>query len=257
MQHRLAVLEHVADTGRRARIVFEHVEFVVVGPHEVDADDMGIDPAGWMHADHLGQKGRVLGDHLLRETPGLDDFLPPVDVVQERVDRAHPLFDPTTEFLPFALGDDARHDVEGDEPFLGLLPSVDVEGDARQPEQIVGLALFRTQSGRVFAVEPGLEICIGVAKLFVPPPHFVEDFFIAHTVIVSAQTRHTNGLAHSNVTGRETPRQSADPAFLLGSSRQRAAWHFGRRDKFSDENEPNGSIMVEILTRKSYWEIRA
>ncbi len=41
--HRLPVLEHVGDAGRRAAIVFQHVELVLVHPHDVDADDMGVD----------------------------------------------------------------------------------------------------------------------------------------------------------------------------------------------------------------------
>jgi hypothetical protein len=54
LHHRLAVLQHVGDAGRRARIVLEHVEFVLVDAHDVDADDMGVDALRWPDADHFG-----------------------------------------------------------------------------------------------------------------------------------------------------------------------------------------------------------
>ena len=41
--HRLAILEHVGDARRRARIVLEHEEVGRAGAHHVDAADMRID----------------------------------------------------------------------------------------------------------------------------------------------------------------------------------------------------------------------
>ena len=43
LHHRLAVFQHVADTGRGAGIVFQNVELVFAGAHDVGSDNMGID----------------------------------------------------------------------------------------------------------------------------------------------------------------------------------------------------------------------
>jgi hypothetical protein len=67
------------------------------GAHQIDADDMGVDPAGRRHADHLRQEGGRCGDQLDRHAARAQDFLPVIDVVQEGVDRAHPLLDPARQ----------------------------------------------------------------------------------------------------------------------------------------------------------------
>lgn len=64
MHHRLAVLQHIGDAGRRARIVFKDHELVLAGADEIDADDVTVDAARRVDTDHLGQEGRVLGDEL-------------------------------------------------------------------------------------------------------------------------------------------------------------------------------------------------
>jgi len=42
----------------------------------------------------MGQKCLVLGDHLARQAPCLDDFLAIINIEQQRVDGAHALLDP-------------------------------------------------------------------------------------------------------------------------------------------------------------------
>jgi hypothetical protein len=101
LQHGFPVFEHVAHTRRGAGVVFENVELPRSGADKVDANDMGIDPARHVDADHLGLECFVLGDHLTRDAPGLQDFLGMVDVMQKGVDRPHPLFDPARQFGPF------------------------------------------------------------------------------------------------------------------------------------------------------------
>ena len=152
LQHRLAVFQHVADAGGGPGVILEHIEFIIAGAHQIDADDMGVDPAGGCHADHLRQEGRVAGDHFDRQASGADDFLPVIDIVQERIDRADPLFDPFGEARPFAPRNDPRDDVEGDQPFGRLGAPVDVEGDAGQAKHLFGLALFAAQTGRILAL---------------------------------------------------------------------------------------------------------
>ncbi|MCY1299722.1 hypothetical protein D9M70_492610 [compost metagenome] len=117
LHHRLPVFQHVADTGWRARIVLEHVELIFTCSHDVGADDMGVDAARRPEADHLRQEGDVLLDQLSRHASGADDFLLVVDVVEKGVERDDPLFDALGELAPFAAGNDAGDEVEGDELF--------------------------------------------------------------------------------------------------------------------------------------------
>jgi hypothetical protein len=46
---------------------------------------------------------------------------------------------PCGQPAPFRAGDDARHDVEGDQPLFGLLLAVDGEGDAGLAEDAFGV----------------------------------------------------------------------------------------------------------------------
>ena len=65
LQHRLAVLEHVAHARRRPEVVLEDVEIVGPDPHDVDADDVRVDAARRVQPHHLRQERRVLEDQLL------------------------------------------------------------------------------------------------------------------------------------------------------------------------------------------------
>ncbi len=50
-------------------IVFENHEFVFAGADEIDADDVAVDAARRIDADHFRQEGRVLDDQLLGHLP--------------------------------------------------------------------------------------------------------------------------------------------------------------------------------------------
>lgn len=78
---------------------------------------MGVDAARRPKADHLRQKGHVLLDQFTRDAAGANDFLLVVDVVEKGVERDDPLFDALGELAPFAAGNDAGDEVEGDEFF--------------------------------------------------------------------------------------------------------------------------------------------
>jgi len=62
-----------------------------------------------------------------------------VDVVQEHVQRANALAQPGLELAPLFRRDDARDDVERDQPLGASRLAVDGEGDADAPEHEVGL----------------------------------------------------------------------------------------------------------------------
>ena len=146
--HRLAVLEHVADARRRAGVVLEHEELVGPGAHQVDADDMGVDPARRGEADHLRQPGAVVAEQPLGQAARADDLLPVVEIVHEGVERAHPLLDPARQPPPFAAGDDPRDHVERDQPLLGVVVAIDVEGDAGAAEEALGLGALAPHPAR-------------------------------------------------------------------------------------------------------------
>ncbi|MNW01585.1 hypothetical protein D3C71_1972420 [compost metagenome] len=62
-----------------------------------------------------------------------------VDVVEEGVEGDDPLFDALGELAPFAAGNDAGDEIEGDELFGTVCVSVDREGDAGFPEDVLGV----------------------------------------------------------------------------------------------------------------------
>jgi hypothetical protein len=83
-----------------------------------------------------------------------------VQVVDEQIERLHPLLQTRFGAVPFVLGDDARHDVERPSPVDAAAFGVDGEGDAHHQngEFGGGLALaqiFIAQGGQVFAQRPG------------------------------------------------------------------------------------------------------
>ena len=174
LEHRLAVFQHVADARRRACVVLKHVELARAGAHKVDAHNIGIDTARRLHPDHLRQEGVVAADHFRRNAPRLDDLLRVVDVVQEGVDRAHPLFDAARQAVPLCPRNDARDNVKRDQPFFGLGLAIDVEGDAGEAEQLLGLALLVPQAFGVFLREPAVEVPVRLAKRVVRAPHFIK-----------------------------------------------------------------------------------
>ena len=133
--HHLAVLQHVGDPRRRAAIVFQHVEAVLARADQIDAGDMHPDPARRPPALHLGHIVGIGQDQFGRDDARLQAFLRPVDVGQEQVHGPDPLDQPGLQPGPFRRADDARHDVERDQPLAGLGVAIDGEGDAHAAEE--------------------------------------------------------------------------------------------------------------------------
>ena len=147
--HDLAVLQHVGDPRRRAAVVLEHEEVLGPGAHQVDADDVGIDPPRRVDADHGRLVGLVAEDQIRRNHPGAHDLGAVVDVPEEGVERPRPLLHPALELAPLGLGEDPRHHVEGNEPLGVAALAIDREGDADAAEQRLGLLLLlRKHLGR-------------------------------------------------------------------------------------------------------------
>ena len=160
--HDLAVLEHVADARGRAAVVLEHEEVLGPGAHQVDADDVAVDPGRRVDADHRRLVGLVAVDEVGRDDAGPDDLGAVVDVVEEGVERPRPLLHPALELAPLGLGEHPRHHVEGDQPLGVAALAVDREGDADAPEQRLGLVLLLGEHlGRGAAPPSRSELGIG------------------------------------------------------------------------------------------------
>ena len=77
------------------------------------------------------------------------------------VDRLDALLEPALQRVPFGGGEDARDDVERDQPLLRVGLAIDREGDADAAEQQLGLAAAEVEHvGRDLA-EPARQLGIG------------------------------------------------------------------------------------------------
>ena len=180
--HHLAVLEHVAHTAGHAQVVLEHVVAAaavgVAGTHDVDAGDVRVDAAGHVDAAHLAAVLRVVQHLLLRHDAGVEDALLVVDVVDEVIQRGHALRQPLLHLRPLVFRDDARNQVEGNQP-LGsgavlVLRAVHGEGDADAAKDHLGLgAAVPHQVVRLLA-QPALVAAVVLTDLFAFGQHFVE-----------------------------------------------------------------------------------
>ena len=176
--HHLAVFEHVRDARRHAQVVLQHVELARPGADDIDAGNVGIDAAGHVNALHHRPVLGVLQHLLGRDDAGLEYFLVVIDVVQEQVERPDPLAQARLQRPPFGRRDDARDDVERDQPLLAGFLAIDGEGDADAVEGEVGFgplagdALGRRRP-QPFVVVPvmGTDAAVGV-------DHFVVEVHV-------------------------------------------------------------------------------
>ena len=135
---------------------------------------MGVDAAWGGKAHHVRQPGDVLAEQPLRHPARADDLLPVVEIVEERVERAHALFDPLGQLAPFARGDDARHHVERDQAFFRLVLAIDVEGDAGAAEAVIGFRALALENGLVLFAQPAAIIGVGRTHIAAGVGHLVE-----------------------------------------------------------------------------------
>ena len=83
------------------------------------------------------------GDH-----PGPHDLLVVIDVVEEGIECLDPLLQPGLHGVPLMGGNDARHDIEGNQTFLARILAIHGKGDADPVEGQIGLfALARDHLG--------------------------------------------------------------------------------------------------------------
>ena len=162
IHHRFPVFEHVGHAGRGAAIVLEDVELGLAHPHDVDADDVGIDAARRRLSPTIsGTKAEFCRMRSLGNAPGAQDLLAVIDVMQEGVEGAHPLLDADCKPAPFGSREDARDDVEGDEALRGLLGAIDGEGDAEPAEYGLGFLQRALDIGLAEGSDPVMDLRIG------------------------------------------------------------------------------------------------
>jgi hypothetical protein len=119
--HHPAVLEHVGHARRHAQVVLEHVIVARAHADDIDARNVRIYAARDVHALHFLAVLVVAEHALARHDAGFENLLVVIDVVQERVERAHALAQAAIQHLPFVRWNDARHDIERNQP-LGPIP---------------------------------------------------------------------------------------------------------------------------------------
>ena len=160
--HHRAVFQHVAHAAGHAQVVLQHVVLaapaLAAGAHDVDPGDVRIDLVGHRHALHHGAVLAVAQHLLGRDQAGLQDLLPVVDVMGEAVERRHALHQAALQHGPFVGRDDARDEVERNQP-LGagavlVLGAVDGEGDADAAEDHLGLVAARAHGVVALRAQP-------------------------------------------------------------------------------------------------------
>ena len=173
--HDFAVLQHIGDAGRRARIVLEHVEGVGIDADDVDAGDVHIDIVRYALAVHLRAERRIPEHEVFRNDAGAQDLARAIDILDEQIERVDALGQALLQEPPFGGGHDARDNVERDQALGGVGLAVNGEGDADAAENEFGLAAPVIENvGRHF-LEPLRQLAIGRPHLVtVVTLHLVE-----------------------------------------------------------------------------------
>ena len=152
--HHLAVLEHVRDARGHAQVVLEHAELARHRRARCRCRRCGrrcrrgrrrlASPGGIASC-----TAPVRGDDAR-----FQDLLVVVDIVNEGVQSSNALLQAAFETDPLFQGNDARHDVEGDEAFGALFLTVDGEGDSHAVKQGIGLGALLAQALGRLVFEP-------------------------------------------------------------------------------------------------------
>ncbi len=117
------------------------------GADEVDPADMRPDAVRRADARDLGAELLVHQHQLGRDHALGEDAALAVDVLQEGVDRLDALDQPRAQPRPFVGEEDARDDVERDDPLGGVAVAIDGEGDAELAEGLLRGLLAALQLG--------------------------------------------------------------------------------------------------------------
>lgn len=172
---RLAALEHVAHPRRRAQVVLQHEVLPVAVADQVDPGHVGVDPPRHVEPDHLAPEVLRAEDELRRDAACGEDALVVVDVVEEEVESADALLQAPLHARPLGGRDDARHQVEGEDPLDALLVAVHGEADPLGQERRVGDAAALLEAGGGEAGELPVQRAVVLARRPVALDHLVEE----------------------------------------------------------------------------------
>ena len=152
---------------------------------------MDIDVVRHLLPVHLRAEHRILKDQILGHDAGLQNLAAVVNVLDVGVDGLDALLEAALQRLPFGRRQDARNDVEGDQPLLRLGIAVDRKGDADAAEEQLRLAPAEVEHVRRNLAEPVRQLGIGRPNRAFAAPHFVE-----HVDPRPTRTRTRNTLPH-------------------------------------------------------------
>ena len=94
-----------------------------------------------------------------------------IDVMNEHIERLHPLGEPLLQLRPLVRGNNARDDIEGNQAFSAGIVAIHREGNADPAKDQIGLnALARNRLGGLFR-QP-------VFKFTIMRPHIARTFGI-------------------------------------------------------------------------------
>ena len=172
--HDFAVFQHVGYARGRARIVLQHVKRFRVDADDVDAGDVDVDVVRYVLSVHLGAEYRVLEDQVVGDDIGAQHVAAVIDVAQEHIERAHPLFQAFFQDRPLFRRHDPGDHIERDQAFLGLGVAIDGKGDADPAEQELRLLTAIFQGVRWRLLEPAGELLVGRVDVAAGPVHFIE-----------------------------------------------------------------------------------
>ena len=152
--HHVAVLEHVRDARRRAHVVLEHEERAGRVADQIDPRDVDVHAARRADAAHrLAVALRSL-DERARHPALVEDPLIAVHVGEEQVERVDALLEPAAHRRPLRSGDDARDQIEREDPLGRGSPAVHRERHAAAQEGGVGELLAAPELVAAELVEP-------------------------------------------------------------------------------------------------------
>ncbi len=122
---------------------------------------------------HLRPVLRIGIDLFGRHDARAHDVAVVIDVVDEQIERLHPLAQAGFERLPFAARDDARDQIEGNQPLGAGQIAVDREGDAHAAKQQVGFRALARDGLVALLDQPALEARVMRPHDFVVMTHLV------------------------------------------------------------------------------------
>jgi len=145
--HHVPVLDHVADAGRRARVVFQHHEAARRVADDIDAANVDVGAVRQVDAAHDRLEVGVAEDQFRRDHSVGEDLLVVVDVVQQVVQRGDPLPDPGLDGRPIGRGQHTRDAIEGQHSVRRVALRIHREGDAQVAQLGIGVRSAPLQLG--------------------------------------------------------------------------------------------------------------